>query len=323
MATDKERKKRGRPKKSVSSVKKVSKPLVKSSVSSKKASKPRKRKAKLVKAKRVPTQYDVVRKIVAEYCMRNYGRRCTRAESKEIYQSLRMRFLNKESGLKEVSLSDIKSDIDKVLAFRNESSPPSSVVVPMPYYEVVTRLYNNDGGFFRDDDTLIFDLSIIGEGKVRTPYNELPYAYKTDLYERIREYMGDVELQTGVKVSPPPEFVYDADKSKEDKRVFVWNINFDNVSDKEQIFTGEELKEQSDDKERNEEVIEEKIDELTQKDTSADVLLIEKERTRQKEIELEITKEKTKQDIEKTKQDAMALLQSGKIDLETFLKIIG
>ena len=82
------------------------------------------------------------------------------------------------------------------------------------------------------------------------------------------------------------------------------------------MFTGDEIKEQSDDKERNEEVITEKIDEIVEKGSSADVLAIEKERTKQKEVELDIAKEKTKQ-------DAMALLQAGKIDLETFLKIIG
>ena len=310
MATNKDSKRKKLTKKSPLSVSKRSKPLVKSSVPKKIA----KRKAKQVK-KRVPSQYDVVRGIVADYCLRNYGRRCTRAESKAIYQSLKLRFLNKESGLKQIGLAEIKEDIDKVLAFKESKSIPSSVILPMPYYEVVTRLYNNDGGYFNEDDTLVFDLSVIGEGKVKTPYAELPFSYKTDIYERIREYISDVEA-SGVKVSPPPEFVYDADKSNEDKRVFVWKINFDNVSEKEQIFTGEEIKEQSDDKERNEEVITEKIDEIVEKGSSADVLAIEKERTKQKEVELDIAKEKTKQ-------DAMALLQAGKIDLETFLKIIG
>ena len=81
------------------------------------------------------------------------------------------------------------------------------------------------------------------------------------------------------------------------------------------MFTGEELKGQSDEKERNEEVIAEKVEEIKETGVNAE-LDIEKERTKQKEVELEITKEKTKQ-------DAMALLQAGKIDLETFLKIIG
>jgi hypothetical protein len=262
----------------------------------------------------MPSRYDVVRKIIAEYCQRNYGRRCTRKESQEIYQSLKTRFLGKDSG-KQISLNEIKADIDKVLAFRNSSTPPTSVILPMPYYDVVTRLYNNDGGFFREDDTLIFDLSAIGEGKVKTPYGELAYAYKTDIYERVRDYISDVEA-TGIKVSPPPEFVYDADKSKEEKRIFVWNINFDNVTDKEELFTGEEIKEQQDEIERNEEVIAEKVDEVIADSVNADILAIEKEKTKQKEVELDIVKEKTKQ-------DAMALLQAGKIDLETFLKIIG
>ena len=321
MATNKTSKSSKTDKKKVVSTKKVSKPLKTQGVQ--KVSKPKKatitkqpikRKANVIKPMRVQTQYNKVRTIVADYCKRNYGRRCTRKESQEIYQSLKTRFLDKDSGIKQISLNDIKADIDKVLAFRNSSTPPSSVILPMPYYDVVTRLYNNDGGFFREDDTLIFDLSTIGEGKVKTPYGELAYAYKTDIYERVREYIFDVEA-SGVKVSPPPEFVYDADKSNEDKRIFVWNINFDNVDDKEQIFTGDELKGQSDEKERNEEVISEKVDEVIEKVVSAD-LDIEKERTKQREVELVIAKEKTKQ-------DAMALLQSGKIDLETFLKIIG
>jgi hypothetical protein len=320
MATNKTSKSNGKPKKKGLSVKKVLKPLKTKGVqkiSKSNAVKPKKsvkRKAIVAKAKRLPTQYDIVRKIIAEYCQRNYGRRCTRKESQEIYQSLKTRFLDKESG-KQISLNDIKADIDKVLAFRNSSTPPSSVILPMPYYEVVTRLYNNDGGFFREDDTLIFDLSTIGEGKVKTPYGELAYTYKTDIYERVREYISDVEA-TGIKVSPPPEFVYDADKSKEEKRIFVWNINFDNVTDKEELFTSEEIKEQKDEKERNEEVISEKVDEVIADSVNADVLAIEKEKTKQKEVELDIVKEKTKQ-------DAMALLQAGKIDLDTFLKIIG
>lgn len=319
MATNKDSKRSKTDKKKGLSTKKRSKPLKtqvvqKVSKANADTSKKRitKRKATPLKAKRVQTQYDVVRGIVADYCKRNYGRRCTRAESKEIYQALKLRFLDKDIKSK-ISLEDIKKDIDKVLAFKGETSPPTSVVLPMPYYDVVTRLFNNDGGFFADDDTLIFDLSTIGEGKVKTPYAELPYAYKTDIYERIQNYIADVEA-SGVKVSPPPEFVYDADKSKEEKRIFVWNINFDNVSDKEELFTSEEIKEQSDEKERNEEVIAEKVDEITEKVVSAD-LEIEKERTKQKEVELSIVKEKTKQ-------DAMALLQAGKIDLETFIKII-
>jgi hypothetical protein len=321
MATNKASKSSKTDKKKGLSTKKALKPLKTkgiSKISKANADKPKKsikRKANISKPKRAQTQYDIVRGIVADYCKRNYGRRCTRAESKEIYQALKLRFLDKESGVKQISIEDIKKDIDKVLAFKGETSPPTSVVLPMPYYDVVTRLYNNDGGFFQDDDTLIFDLSTIGEGKVKTPYAELPYAYKTDIYERVRDYISDVEA-TGIKVSPPPEFVYDADKSKEDKRIFVWNINFDNVSDKEELFTSEEIKEQSDEKERNEEVVIEKIEEITKGGADADILLIEKEKTKQKEVELEITKEKTKQ-------DAMALLQAGKIDLDTFLKIIG
>ena len=317
MATNKTSKSSKTDKKKVVSTKKALKPLKTQGVqkvSKSKIKRPAKRKAAPRKGNSVQTQYNVVRKVVADYCMRNYGRRCTRKESQEIYQALKLRFLDKESGIKQVSLEDIKKDIDKVLAFKGETSPPTSVVLPMPYYDVVTRLFNNDGGFFADDDTLIFDLSTIGEGKVKTPYAELPYAYKTDIYERIQNYIADVEA-SGVKVSPPPEFVYDADKSKEEKRIFVWNINFDNVEDKEEMFTGEELKGQSEEKERNEEVISEKVEEIKETGVNAE-LDIEKERTKQKEVELEITKEKTKQ-------DAMALLQAGKIDLETFLKIIG
>ena len=224
---------------------------------------------------------------------------------------MKLRFLDKELKSK-VTLEDIKKDIDKVLAFKGETSPPTSVILPMPYYDAVTRLYNDDGGFFQEDDTLIFDLTSIGEGKVKTPYAELPYTYKTDIYERIQNYIADVESE-GIKISPPPEFVYDADSSNEEKRVFVWKINFDNVEEKEQILTGEQIKEQKEDKEKNEETIKEKVEEVK---SDAESIAIEQEKTKQKSLELEIAKEKTKQ-------DAMALLQAGAIDLPTFLKIIG
>jgi hypothetical protein len=224
-----------------------------------------------------------------------------------------------------MTLAEIKEDIDKVLAFRNQEELPVSCE-DFYYFEVLTNLFGNDGGYFREDDTLIFDLTIIGEGKIKTPFAELPYAYKTSIYEAIRDYIQDVETETGIKVSPQPKFIYDADKSNLEKRIFIWKINFDSTENKEQIFTTKELKEQKEDRDKVDERMDEKVEELK---NDAEQIAIEQEKTKQKGIELEIEKEKTKQkdaELEMAKirkqQDAMAMLQAGVIDLETFKRLI-
>ena len=334
MATNKDSKRSKTDKKKSLSTKKRSKPLKTQGVqkvfkanADTNKKRPAKRKAAPLKAKRVQTKYDVVRGIVADYCKRNYGRRCSREESKQIYQALKLRFFDKDIKTK-ITLEQIKSDIDKVLAFKDKTSPPDTTTQPFPYFELIIRLYDNDGGYFREDDTLIFDLTAIGEGKVKTPYAELPYSYKTDIYERIRGYVEDVESATGKKFSPQPEFVYDADKSNLEKRLFVWKLSLDAVEGKEEQQTTKEIKEGKEEKERNLEYNKEKAKEEIQeikediKDDS-NALAIEKEKTKQKEIERDIEEKKLRQKIVDRQLRAMDLLEKGLITQEQFAQMIG
>jgi hypothetical protein len=333
MSADKDSKRSKTDKKKGLSTKKASKPAKTQGVQ--KVSKPKnadtkkrpaKRKANVIKAKRVQTQYDIVRGVVADYCKRNYGRRCTREESKQIYQALKLRFLDKDRKTN-VTLEEIKTDIDKVLAFKDKSSPPDTATLPFTYFEVVSRLYDNDGGYFREDDTLIFDLTAIGEGKVKTPYAELPYAYKTDIYERVRGYVLDVKDE-GITFSDNQlEFVYDADKSNEEKRIFVWKLSLDAVQDKEQQQTTKEIKEGKEEKERNIEYNKEKAAEEIQEikegiKEDSNALAIEQEKTKQKEIEKGIEEQKTRQKELDRQIKLMDLLEKGLITAEQFAQMM-
>ena len=334
MATNKDSKRSKTDKKKSLSTKKRSKPLktqVVQKVSKANADTIKKRvvkrKATPLKAKRVQTQYDVVRGIVADYCKRNYGRRCTRSESKEIYQALKLRFFDKDIKTK-ITLEQIKSDIDKVLAFKDKTSPPETTTLPFPYFELIIRLYDNDGGYFRDDDTLILDLTSIGEGKVKTPYAELPYAYKTDIYERIRGWIVDVTDEGVLESDNQLQFVYNADKSNVEKRLFVWKLSLDAVENKEKVQTSKEIKEGEEEKksnlEYNKEKAEEEIREIQEDvEGNADLLAIEKERSKQEEQKTKQEEQKTRQ-IELSRQiKLMDLLEKGLITNEQFAQMIG
>ena len=197
-----------------------------------------------------------------------------------------------------------------------------------PYFELIIRLYGNDGGYFREDDTLIFDLTAIGEGKVKTPYAELPYAYKTEIYERIRGWIVDVKDEGVLESDNQLQFVYNADKSDVEKRLFVWKLSLDAVDNKEKVQTTKEIKEGKEEKERNLEYNKEKAKEEIQEikediKEDSNALAIEKEKTKQKEIERDIEEKKLRQKIVDRQLRAMDLLEKGLITQEQFAQMIG
>ena len=204
---------------------------------------------------------------------------------------------------------------------------------PFEYYRVIEILYGNDGGFYEETDTLFFDLRVIGEGIVKTSFADLPYTYKEDMYGRIREFIVESEAQ-GIKVSPQPQFVFDADKSNIEKREFWWKLNFDGVAGAPELFTGAELKKQARERESAERVSEDIIDKRISesiKQSEGVTPEIEESRlkVREKEVELALEREKQKTEREKQKTAAaetklrlVKMLEEGKITFEQYQELI-
>jgi len=266
----------------------------------KKSTGKRKAKRKSVKPRK-PSSYNIIQSGIKDYCLRKYGRRCSRKEVSEIYQALKLRyadeFKDSKSGITPKIIADT---IDERLGYRDAGSMPTDLK-DFEWYMVIDKLILTDGGYFLEGDVLTFDLTSIGLGKVRGSYDELEYMYTEQIYTEMREYITDVEAQTGMKMSPQPSFVLDEKQSDVAKRLFVWKLDFGRVEGKEEF---EETPEgQKPPKEK-------KAAEKKEKKESAvtEQVLLEREKTAQLK--------------EKTKQDAMALLKEGKIDLDTFKLLI-
>jgi hypothetical protein len=247
---------------------------------------------------------------IADYCVRKYGKKCSKKEISEIYQGLKNRYL--EEGRKSpFSPKEIAKEIDKRLAYLGKGSMPT-LLKDFVWYLIEDILVFNDGGFFKPADRLVFNMTAIGLGKRKTEYSDLSDFYKEELYGEVREWMMDVEGETGIKVSPQPTFVLDEDASDFEKRIYVWKFDMSDVEGKEEMEIVEEAEGEAEqavaeEKKGEDEVEKEKEAKTKGKGVSEKVLL---------------EREKTAQLREKTKQDAMALLKEGKIDLETFKLLI-
>lgn len=251
------------------------------------------------------SNYNLIQGAIADYCVRKYGRKCSKKEISEIYQGLKSRYL--EEGRKSpFTPQEIAKAIDKRLAYLGKDAMPT-LLKDFEWFQVVAILVFNDGGFFKPADRLVFDLTSIGLGKRRTEFSDLADFYKEELYVEIREWMMDVEVETGIKMSPPPTFVLDEDASDMQKRIYVWKLDFGEVEGAEEVVDTEGAKEKG----VEEVVVEEKEAPSEEKG---------KEKGVSEKVLLE--REKTAQMREKTKQEAMALLKEGKIDLETFKMLI-
>jgi hypothetical protein len=265
-----------------------------------------KRAAKRV-VKRKPSAYNILQKEIAKYCVDNYGRKCSKSEISQIYQSLKTRFFDVDEKKLKVSPSDIAKTIDEKLAYRGRTKMPV-FLQDFYWFDVIVRLWSNDGGFFSDEDILVFDISSVGLGKRQTPFFSLVEIYQDEIYTELTEFFEEVENQTGKKLnqSPIPRWIYDEEQSDEANRKFVWKIAFD---DEEQP-TGQETDELD--------INQKDIDNALKKAKS----VTEDEGLSKKDIELNIEKEKTSQEKEKTKQQAMSLLEKGLISYEDFQKLI-
>jgi hypothetical protein len=264
--------------------------------------------AKKVKPRK-QSSYNLLQKEISEYCKKNYNRKCSKSEISDIYRSLKERFFDVNEKKLRATPQEIAKEIDSKLAYRQAKSMPT-FLSDFPWFDVLSRLWSNDGGFFKEDDMLTFDLSDVGLGKRKTPFFALVEIYQDEIYADLIEFFEEVESQTGKKLnqSPIPRWVYQEELSDAGNRKFVWKILFDDDDGAVKATTGKNQGEITED-DRQQAIQEAQAQESTKSKTD-------------KELELEIEKEKTAQEREKTKQQAMDLLQKGLITPDQFTKLI-
>lgn len=190
---------------------------------SKRGRKPTTRRAKRIPVSQSPrkkSDYNVLSSQISEYCKkRQNGKPCTRQKIAEIYNAIKQEQTSKG---KKLSQQEIRSIIESKLAFANVKSVPE-LLKQFDWFRVVDVLVEGSGSFFKDQDLIVFNLSEIGFGSLRTPFFNLEDYYLEEIYPTIQQYADEFEDLTGRKLnSPPPQFIYDASKSDIDKRIFTW-----------------------------------------------------------------------------------------------------
>lgn len=245
-----------------------------------------KRKAKRQEPKK-RNSYHIIQSAISNYCKEKYGKSCSKKEMSEIYQALKSRFANNNG--EQINPNEIAREIDKRLAYYDVNKVPK-VLKDFLWFDIVDRLKGNDGLYFRDEDMIVLDFSSVSEdlGVMKTPYSSLEEFYTDDLYPLVQEYFEDVYNQTGIKVSPPPTFVLNDEKTDYEKRIFRYEFDID-------------------DKQKSKEKLEQREEgfDLTDKDVEDAIKQVKEEQGEitkekevvtksEKEIELELTKEKRK-----------------------------
>jgi len=276
-----------------------------------------KRKAKR-KQIRKRSQYDLIRSSIADYCKRNYGRRCSQAEVSDIYQTLKLRFIDNKSERNPIPIKEIQRTIDERLAYYKKQGGMPILLRDFEYYNTLAILYWRDGGYFKQDDVMNFDLRGIGEGIVRCTFNELPDVFSEDIRDRIKEWVSDVVDETGIEPSPPPTFVFDEELSDYEKREFTWVLDIDYEGEMPSRDDDDESAEDTPPRTGGTGTGERKRGKGAKKESKG------KDEGKDESVpeSVLIEREKTIQAREKTKQEAMELLRSGKIDLDTFKLLI-
>jgi len=329
----------------------------------------------VVKRTRKQSSYDILQSAVSQYCKDRYARlmasnelsaeqkkkirkTCTKAEIKEIYNSLKGRFLKDAKGIKGrskdvISPSEIASKIDSILGYYGASDIPLQLREPIEWYYIIDYLLNNDGLFFKDDDIMIFNCSTLdlSLGQYEVFYKDVDTELGDTMYVDLRQF---IDENPEYDNSPIPEFVLNEEMSDIENRTFVWDlVVLDSFIDrKEERGSVGERESGTDDFDLSEEdladvrkeveEIKEGVGDMGEVDMSSDSLLeLERERTRQKESELaiEVERRKTEEargrnlelEIAREKQKAanekelmlLRMLESGKITFEQYLQLKG
>ena len=305
---------------------------------------------KKVSGKRKPSVYNIVQKGVSDYCVKNYNRKCTKKEISEIYQELKLRYVDGYKSNK-LTADQIVKTINEKLAFRNSVKMPTPLK-EFPYFDLLPRLQGNDGLFFRSEDTIILDFSGLNDTMKEldlTPfklyevkYKDLDDLYVEEIYPKMKEFTDAFYSEFGYEPSPPPEFVFNESESDYDNRLFVYEIDVSEVTGTE---GGKEEGKKKKPKKTDEEDVdvydidfdEEEGGKKERKGGKKDILeggegkgVGESENVRLKELELKIKEEERKikeKETEGKKAEnvklAMELLRDGIIDKDEFKKIVG
>ena len=328
-----------------------------------------------IKRTRKKSSYDIIQSAISKYCKERYSRlmasnelsaeekkkirkTCTKEEIKEIYNSLKGRFLKDAKGIKGrskdvISPSEIASKIDSILGYYGAIDIPLQLREPIEWYYIIDYLLNNDGLFFKENDILIFNCSTLdlSLGQYEVFYKDVDTELGDTMYVDLRQF---IDENPEYDNSPIPEFVLNEEMSDIENRTFVWDlVVLDSFIDrKEERGSVGERESGTDDFDLSEEdladvrqeveEIKEGIGEMGEVDMSSDSLLeLERERTRQKESELaiEVERRKTEEargrnlelEIAREKQKAanekelmlLRMLESGKITFEQYLQLKG
>ena len=185
-------------------IKGKAKPLKKKKPSKKKKGKIRK-----------PNSYFAIRSAVSKYCREKYGKPCPEKEMRRIYYDVKRRYFP------ETPLSEILVEIDSILSNKDSNSVPPNTL-SFPWYEIENQIFRGDGLFFRADDTIILDLSLVDMGIFETAFAELPVIFR-EVYPTFRRRTYEIEAQ-GFAASPMPEFLYNEEASNIEERKFEWDL---------------------------------------------------------------------------------------------------
>ena len=180
-----------------------------------------------VKKERKISAYNIVTSAISDWCKRN-GARCSRKEISEIYQGLKQRYANQG-----IPFAFDKDEVEKAL--KERLSQRGRKELPTQFKEFnwfdTPSLFNMDGGYFKNDDILRFDLSLIRKGILEIEYSELNDVYREQIYIFITEVVDEYEQEFGEMPSPIPQFSYNEEFTDLENRIYQWDFISDKIGD--------------------------------------------------------------------------------------------
>jgi hypothetical protein len=180
--------------------------------------------------KRAPNNYFQIRSAVSKYCKEKFGKPCPEKEMRRIYYDVKRRFFPN------TPISEVLSDVNAILSNKDGDKVPANVLA-FPWYDIEDTLVRGDGLFFRADDSITLDLSVLDMGVIETTFGELPMVYRDEIYPTLRNRTYEIEARN-LAPSPMPEFTYNSKASNIEERKFVWGLKADFNRPKGFVFEG-------------------------------------------------------------------------------------
>jgi hypothetical protein len=242
---------------------------------------------------------------------------CTRAETSDIYKSLKARFIETTDKNLVLSPQEIAATIERRLAFRDSDTVPLILRQKIDWFALLDILVGNDGGYFKPDDVLLFNCSIFELITYESYYSEIDDVYTENIYSDVKDFVDENKEFD----SPVAAFVFNEAESDIENRIFYWDLTW---SEYESGKDEDEDEDESEDEDEGvgttttetepEEEKDTKKGKGKKKDEDSDLLAIEKEKTKRKQIQLDIKKQNNLTRL-------MDMLQQGLIDAETFKRL--